>query len=24
LPPVGEIQCWKTSSCKTPFLAVIV
>jgi hypothetical protein len=23
LPPVNEIQCWKTSSCKTPFSVVI-
>jgi hypothetical protein len=23
-PPVSEIQCWQTSSCETPFLAVIL
>jgi hypothetical protein len=24
LPPVIDIQCWQTSSCKTPFLVVIL
>jgi hypothetical protein len=24
LPPVREIQCWQTSSCKTPLLVVIL